>query len=89
MGCKRSKPTAHYQITVEGELDSGWAESFGGLTIGLEYLGDHSVSTLTGPVTDQAALRGMLCKMWDLNLTLIRVRRIEVPAIDQGGTPDG
>lgn len=89
MGLKRDGPKAHYQIAVEGELDAGWAESFGGMMIELESVDGHSVSTLTGPVTDQAALRGMLCKLWDLNLTLIRVRRIEALAVDQGGTQDG
>ena len=36
-----------------------------------------SITTLTGPVADQAALRGILTKVWDLNLTLISVTRIE------------
>ena len=30
---------------------------------------------LTGPVMDQAALRGILHRVWDLNLTLISVVR--------------
>ena len=34
-----------------------------------------SRTTLAGPVADQAALRGMLCQLWDLNLTVISVRR--------------
>jgi hypothetical protein len=33
-------------------------------------------TTLVGPVVDQAALRGLLCRLWDLNLTLISVRRL-------------
>ena len=36
-----------------------------------------AIATLIGPVANQAALRGILCKLWDLNLTLISVRRIE------------
>ena len=38
---------------------------------------EGGVTTLTGPVADQSALRGILSKIWDLNLTLISVRRIE------------
>ncbi len=70
-------PPAVYEIQVLGELDQGWQQWFGGLAATLGYSGDRSpVTTLTGPVTDQAALRGMLCKLWDLNLTVISVRRI-------------
>jgi len=31
---------------------------------------------LTGPVADQAALRGVLTRLWDLNLDIISVTRI-------------
>ncbi len=34
-------------------------------------------TTLTGAVADQAALRGALCRLWDLNLTIVSVQRIE------------
>jgi len=40
---------------------------------GLPVQGGLLVTTLTGPVADQAALRGILCKLWDLNLTLISI----------------
>jgi hypothetical protein len=58
-----------YEIKVRGQLDEKWSEWFGGMTITF----DSDVTTLTGPVVDQAALRGMLSKIWDLNLTLISV----------------
>jgi hypothetical protein len=32
-------------------------------------------------MVDQAALRGILCRMWDLNLTLVSVIRMETGAI--------
>ncbi len=65
-----------YQIKVEGKLDEGWSDWFSGMAVTFER-GSTPITTLTGPVADQAALRGMLCKLWDLNLTLISVRRIE------------
>jgi hypothetical protein len=37
----------------------------------------RQVTTLTGTIVDQAALRGILVKLWDLNLTLISVTRVE------------
>lgn len=73
-----SEPRAIYEIQVQGKLDQGWEECFNGLTTTLKYTDEQPATTiLVGPVADQAALRGMLCKLWDLNLTLISVRRIE------------
>lgn len=67
-----------YEIQVQGELDRGWAEWFGGFSVLAQYASKQShTTTLVGPVADQSALRGILCKLWDLNLTLISVRRIE------------
>jgi hypothetical protein len=63
-----------YKIRVQGRLSkrrSGWFE---GMTMRLERAPDDTlVTTLTGPVVDQARLRGILSKLWDLNLTLISV----------------
>ena len=73
-----SDPGATYEIQVEGELDQSWEEWFSSLTVTLEDSGDQPpTTTLTGAVADQAALRGMLCRLWDLNLTIVSVRRIE------------
>jgi hypothetical protein len=36
------------------------------------------VTVLNGSVLDQAALRGLLTQIWDLNLTLISVTRVEM-----------
>jgi hypothetical protein len=62
-----------YQIQVQGRLDKDWSDWFSGMTVTFE----GGVTTLTGTVADQSALRGILTKIWDLNLTLISVRRIE------------
>jgi len=62
-----------YQIKVEGQFTASWLEWFKPLTLAVE--GERTV--LTGPLPDQAALRGLLNKMWDLNLTLISIQRLE------------
>ena len=78
MSARQNDPRATYEIQVEGELDQSWEEWFSSLTVALEHTGGHSpTTTLTGAVADQAALRGMLCRLWDLNLTIVSVRRIE------------
>ncbi len=63
-----------YAIRLKGHLDSRWANWFEGLTITLE---DHGETLLTGPMTDQAALHGLLRKVRDLGLPLLSVNRIE------------
>jgi hypothetical protein len=69
---------AAYEIRVEGELDEDWVDWFDGMAIAIEQTGDGpAATTLAGTIRDQSALRGMLSKLWDLNLTLISVRRIE------------
>jgi hypothetical protein len=69
---------AVYEIQVQGELDRGWEAWFNGLAVTLTHTSDQPhVTTLICPTADQAALRGMLCRLWDLNLTLISVRRVE------------
>ena len=74
----RSDPRAVYEIQVKGRLDQSWGEWFSNLTVTLEPTGGQPpTTTLTGAVADQAALRGILCRLWDLNLTIVSVRRIE------------
>ncbi len=67
---------ATYQIKVPGELDvrwTGWAEN---LNIVIECEADGSpVTTFTGAV-DQAALQGLLRRLYALGLPLIAVNWI-------------
>jgi hypothetical protein len=65
-----------YQIRVLGAIDDVWSDWFGGLRLEIEDDEDHAITTLTGPV-DQAALRGVLNRIWDLNLVLISVVSME------------
>ena len=71
-----------YQIKMEGKLDEGWSDWFSGMTVTFEG-GSAPITTLTGAVADQSALRGILAKIWDLNLTLISVNRSEIDFKDK------
>jgi hypothetical protein len=62
-----------YQIRVEGQLNSHWSDWFEGMTI--DHDGDTTI--LTGSITDQSQLHGMLHRIRDLNLTLISVNQQE------------
>jgi hypothetical protein len=51
------------------------------MAIEIEQASDGSqVTILRGHLADEAALRGILTKLWNLNLTLISVYRIETGA---------
>ncbi len=68
---------AHYQIKVQGKLNVSWSDWFGGMTITTVKEADSLEFTiLDGVFLDQAALRGVLIKIWDLNATLIEVKQI-------------
>jgi hypothetical protein len=84
MSSTYNHPRPIYEIQVQGELDQGWQQWFNGLAITLTYTSEQpATTTLIGAVADQAALRGMLCKLWDLNLTLISVRQIEADETEE------
>ncbi|MBN1179755.1 MAG: hypothetical protein JXD18_11105 [Anaerolineae bacterium] len=62
-----------YRIEVAGRLDESWARWFEGLA--MAFTDDATI--FSGPMVDQAALRGVLNKMWDLNLVIRSVTRVE------------
>jgi len=66
-----------YEIRVKGHLDQSWSAWFDGMTITNEANGDAIIS---GSPVDQAALHSLLVKVYNLNLTLISVLRIETDA---------
>jgi hypothetical protein len=62
-----------YQIRVRGILDEKWSDWFDGFTISPQA---DDETLLAGPVTDQAALHGLLAKIRDLGLPLLSVERV-------------
>ena len=62
-----------YEIRVEGILDECWSGWFDGMQVTSQT---DSVTVIAGPVTDQAALHGLLAKVRDLGRPLISVRRV-------------
>lgn len=69
---------ALYQIKVQGRLEGNWDEWLNGMVTSYEEgSGQEPVTVFTGPVPDQAALRGIVNKLWNLNLTLLSINRLE------------
>jgi hypothetical protein len=63
----------NYEFRLRGELPSYWSDWFDGLTI--QHVDGETL--LSGPVSDQAALHGILNKIRDLGLILLSVETIE------------
>jgi hypothetical protein len=68
---------AAYQIKVPGHLDERWSDWAGEMTIsvGCNHEG-LPITTLTGSL-DQAALQGLLRRLYSLGLPLISVHCLE------------
>ena len=72
---------AVYAITVGGEIDPLWTDWFAPMTISSRRDSTGTVtSTLVGTVADQAALRGIVNRLWNLNLTLLELHCVESTA---------
>jgi len=65
-----------YQIKVPGQLDESWTDWVGEMTITVASEGDGPpVTILTGTV-DQAALQGLLRRLYALGVPLISVNYV-------------
>ena len=63
-----------YQLRIAGHLDHHWSLWLGDLTLTHE---DDGTTSLTGVVSDQAALHGLLTKIRDLGVTLLSLAVID------------
>ncbi len=62
-----------YEIHVKGHLDDGWTDWLEDLEMKLL---DNGEMILSGRIRDQAALMGILNKLYGLNLTLRSVNEV-------------
>ena len=68
---------ATYQIKVPGQLGENWSDWAGNMKISVESEGIYpSVTILTGAI-DQAALQGLLRRLYSMGLPLISVTWIK------------
>ena len=65
--------TVIYQIRIQGQIDESWSDWLGGLTITPQPDGE---TLLTGPIVDQAALHGIMDRLYAMNLTIISVAQL-------------
>jgi hypothetical protein len=69
---QRDQPVV-YRIRADGHIDERRAEVLGNLSVVHEQEG---VTTLVGPVADQAALYGIIVRLRDMGLKLLGVQRL-------------
>ena len=63
-----------YEIHIKGHLDDSWSDWLEGLEVTLLENGEM---ILFGHIGDQAALMGILNKLYGLNLALVSVSKVE------------
>lgn len=82
-GGPESWTAAIYRIEVAGPIPQEFSDCFSEMKIIERVVMDQSVVTsMTGPVVDQAALTGMLDGLADLHLPILSVERLA--EIDEG-----
>jgi hypothetical protein len=70
----RRDESAHYRIRVLGLLDSSWSAMLGNMKLTTDRREGHPcITLLSGPMTDQAALMGVLNLVYDLGMVLLSV----------------
>jgi hypothetical protein len=68
---------ATYRIKVQGWVSERWAEWVNGMAIARHGDDREPITTLTGTMADQAALLGLLQKLYNLGFLLLEVRYLE------------
>jgi hypothetical protein len=68
-----------YEIRIRGQLDAQWSDWFEGFA--LTVSDDQTI--LTGRISDQAALHGLLRRIGNLGLTLVSVTQLTATPLNQ------
>ena len=65
-----------YEIVVRGALDPSWSASFEGMTLAVTREDGPPITLLRGLLVDQAALAGVLDRLFGLNVTVLSVNAV-------------
>ena len=69
---------ANYRIEVAGHLAEAWSDRLVGMRITTRKKSDQTtVTTLDGRLRDQAELSGVLNRLYDLHLSILKVEVVE------------
>ena len=78
---RAGRPTS-YQIVVRGELSQRYSTAFEGMALEAK----DGLTTITGPVVDQAHLHGLLDRLRDLGLELVSVNATIIDSLPPSGS---
>ena len=62
--------TVIFQIRIQGQINESWSDWLGGLTITPQPEGE---TLLAGPIADQAALHGIMDRLYAMNLSILSI----------------
>ncbi|MBW1803422.1 MAG: hypothetical protein JRJ85_22160 [Deltaproteobacteria bacterium] len=69
---------ATYRIEVDGNLAESWSDRLGGMRVTTRKRKDQStVTTLIGPLRDQAELSGVLNSLYEMHFPILSVKVLE------------
>ena len=75
-----------YRIKVQGELPESWSDRLQGMNITVNCSEDNGpVTTLEGPLRDQAALSGVLNTLYERHYAVLSVERVKKPEVENNG----
>ncbi|MBI9045607.1 MAG: hypothetical protein JEZ06_14050 [Anaerolineaceae bacterium] len=67
-----------HQIMIKGNIDPGWSEWLADFKVKSSTNEEgETISLFSGKIEDQSALRGILNKLWDLNIEIISFQQLE------------
>ena len=69
----------YFRIKLRGQVDKGWMAAFDPVSFS-----SSERATIIEVLADQAALRGILNRLWDLNLDIFSMIEIAGPAARNG-----
>lgn len=71
---KKANRKSTYRIRIQGIMNSTFADWLGQVTLVPQ---ENNETILVGQFADQAALRGLLDQLWNLNFTVLYLERTE------------
>jgi hypothetical protein len=76
---------AMYEISVYGRLDGSWSPAAAEMSASTyQEQGECATTTLTGRLSDQACLLGVLTELYDMGYALLEARRLSEPSAEGG-----
>jgi hypothetical protein len=76
----RLHQSAEYLLELQGRLDPAWSATFEGMTMAAALApGGFAVTVLRGVLADQSALHGLLNRIFELGLPLLKLECVCTP----------